>query len=407
MPSNPLPRGARRALIALSASLAAASTAFAGAWVGAPAKELKVESIVSPAGVSPSDVTLAASEGTTRILAFWSTSCPSCPEVLPHLKSLQDEFKGQPVTFFSILKESKPEVESFLKKFRAEHGVTLDMPIALDEDLSITNEYFVPGVPMAVIVNADNFVVAKIHPKQITPEAIREAMSGNVPRLPVAGDPEQLLPEKPQFLPVFEKSVRPAQPMQEPSLSLVAGARFTATPLRDILGRVFGVQGPFVISDDVMLDARYDVTAIPRRGNEAEVGDMLKDLLQTSFEMTATTEQREIEVLVLSLPGDPGPMLQPAKRPRYQIDARPGLLRANNAMVAHLAYELFPHIGTPIIDETGLDQQRFDAFLNWTSGDLESFKAAMKKNLGIEVTSATREMTVLVVEKNEPVAAKN
>lgn len=373
--------------------VAASAPALAGSYIGAPAKEIHVEGLINaPAGMSPSDISMENWDGKTVFMAFWSTNCPTCPEVIPHLNSLVKEFEGEPVEFISILKEEERDVHDFLR-----NQFEVNMPIALDDDMSVTRDYLVPGVPMAVVVNPQGLVVAKIHPKQITPEALRDAMAGKTPEVGLAPDPEPLRSKPSEQMSLYEISIRPSPQTADPHFSRVAGVRFTATPLRTVLARAYQVAPAYIRSETVLLDAKYDVTVIPPRGRESEAHEMLQTLLERTFDLSVEKTMQPVETLVLRMPGEEGPMLRTPAAPRTQMRVSGGMMRARNATFEQMAYALFDPLGVPVVDETGRETERFDVNFVWRKGDLDSFIAGMKKQLGVEVTRDQRETEVLIV----------
>lgn len=365
-----------------------------GSWVGALAPELKLEQVVQG---PPTPPTLAALQGKVAVVAFWSTNCPTCPVVLPHLSELAAAFKSEPVAFVSVLNEPESVVREFLKTNK------VDTTVALDADMSTTNEWFIPGVPMAAIVNQHGVLVAKTHPKNVTPEAIRAALEGRAPNVPLPPTPDAYLDKAPPaHLAILETMIRPADAAAPWSRTVVGGARLRAHTLREIVGFAWRVDPQLVASDSLVLDAKYDVTVSPPEGREMDAYALMQRLLAESFQLEARTEKRAVEAFILK-PAAQGPKLERAAMGRAggQVDPDAGRITLKNSPMASLVSALYFALGaeTPVVDESGA-QGNFDVTLTWKPGDRDSLIAAARDQLGLDLAPAKRELGMLVVERD-------
>jgi len=393
--SAPLSRCLRSALlgIGLSIGLVASPATLAGTYVGAIAREIEVEDVVNARSLSPQEATIAAQSGRTIVLAFFSTNCESCPKVVPHLNRLSEAFEGEPVTIWTINHEGREPLERFLTEY------DLAPPILVDSDFSVQRDYFIGGVPMMVLINPEGVVAAKVHPLEVDEEDIRVVMAGRTPEVPLSPDPAGLLPQgRPEQMAIAEAIVRPATQSRQPAFSRAGGLRFNATPLREILGAAWSVPGPLVFAEDLLLDAKYDVSVIPPRGKESEAVERLRALLEESFNIDVVKDLRDVDVLVLTAPEGPGPVMTRPARPRTQMQVRRGVLRARNATMAQVAYQLAEALGRPVIDETGLED-RFDLDVLWRPGDRDDLMRALREQMGVQIERETRELESLQVTR--------
>lgn len=386
-----------KAADAPKAAAAAKPADLRGYWIGALAPEITLEKEVQgPPGGFPSIDQL---RGKTVVLAFWSTDCPSCPVVLPHLNALVDHFAGKPVVFLSVINKSEDEVRAFLKT------TPVKTWIGCDYDISMTEKYFIMGVPMIAIVNPQGVLCAKSHPLNVTVEAIETAMEGRTPILAMPPVPEQLLKEPaPTQLPILELAIRPCDMTTARDVKRVGGLRMHGVTVREILSNAYIHNQMFVESPDILLDAKYDVNVVPPAGRESEASEMLKRLIEESLGLTAHVEERTVPVYVLTAPNGAGPALRKPSdeaHPDVKYDETGGVLDLTKAPVQALAFYIFSAMRCerPVIDETGLTDA-YDIRLTWNPTDpLKAVPFAVAQQLGLKMTEEQRPEKVLVVER--------
>ena len=157
-----------------------------------------------------------------------------------------------------------------------------------------------------------------------------------------------------------------------------------------------------VLPDEGWPTGRFDFLAtIP---NDPKAG--LREAIRKELGLVAHREVRQLDVLVLkagprtaaSLPGSENPLDGfPA------IDA--GHFQLGNITMGDLACRLsFHYLGMPIIDETGLGEQRYNVNLHWNpkvTGDAQKqeIERALREQLGLETAWDHRSVEMLVVEK--------
>ncbi|MFO7774463.1 MAG: redoxin domain-containing protein, partial [Candidatus Hydrogenedentota bacterium] len=104
-----------------------------------------------------STMTLSDHEGGIVVLDFWATWCPPCVRAMPILQTVMNDYADQGVAVYTInLRETTEQVEQFLTN----HG--LDLPVAIDRDGAVAEEYLIRAVPTTVIVDREG-VVAEVH----------------------------------------------------------------------------------------------------------------------------------------------------------------------------------------------------------------------------------------------------
>jgi uncharacterized protein (TIGR03435 family) len=157
-----------------------------------------------------------------------------------------------------------------------------------------------------------------------------------------------------------------------------------------------------VLPDEGWPTGRFDFLAtIP---NDPKAG--LREAIRKELGLVAHREVRQLDVLVLkaglrtaaSLPGSENPL-----GGFSAIDA--GHFQLGNITMGDLACRLsFHYLGMPIVDETGLGEQRYNVNLHWNpkvTGDAQKqeIERALREQLGLELVPTNMPIEMLVVEK--------
>ena len=113
-------------------------------------------------------------KGKVYVVEFWATWCGPCKASMPHISSLQEEYKAYNVEFVGISDEELPTVVGFLvqddnegKQWYEKMGYT----VATDPDRSVFNDYMKAagqnGIPTAFIVGKTGKIEWIGHPMNI------------------------------------------------------------------------------------------------------------------------------------------------------------------------------------------------------------------------------------------------
>ena len=139
----PLAAGA----LALLVSLAAASLAHAQGeikpWKGGAAPVLALKDL------DGSVVDLAALGGRVVLINFWATWCEPCRDEMPSLERLRHKLKGRP---FELVMVNYGESSATVSRFMSKLG--LSIPVVLDPEKKVAQEWKVGGLPMTFLVDA-------------------------------------------------------------------------------------------------------------------------------------------------------------------------------------------------------------------------------------------------------------
>jgi uncharacterized protein (TIGR03435 family) len=212
----------------------------------------------------------------------------------------------------------------------------------------------------------------------------------------------------------------------------IAGDHWNARgfDLKTLISQIYDVD---IRRIDLALDgagaARYDVTLqLPREVDEDVMQRMLEDALEQKFGLTITPESRRVDVYVLTAPNGPGAGLH-----RHRADAAAMLVAQDSAdqatddetqitflgkncdgvssggitasagTLGEFRRTLEPDLDRLLIDETGL-KGSYDFQIGNYSNEDELFKL-LHEQLGIVVTPAQRNLTVLTVRPRQELRA--
>lgn len=115
--------------------------------VGATAPAFKLK------GMDDKEVALADLKGSVVVLDFWATWCGPCVASMPALDAIHKEFSEKGLKLFALnLREEKKTVEQFLA------AKSLSLPVLLDEQGRVANQYAVSGIPQTVVIGKDGVI---------------------------------------------------------------------------------------------------------------------------------------------------------------------------------------------------------------------------------------------------------
>lgn len=91
------------------------------------------------------------SNGQVSVLLFWATWCPFCRTLMPHIQTIADEFRDQPVRFYALNVWEDADPVAYLE----EHG--FNFVLLLDAE-QVAGAYGVRGTPGLFVVDQQHRV---------------------------------------------------------------------------------------------------------------------------------------------------------------------------------------------------------------------------------------------------------
>lgn len=108
-----------------------------------------------------------------KVMEFWATWCAPCLAAVPHLNSLQDEFKDQDgLVFLSITYESPEKTRNTLERIDFQTIVVSDQSKQTQKNLKV-EQNGIMTLPKTVLVDNNNRVRWTGHPTELTAEMIK------------------------------------------------------------------------------------------------------------------------------------------------------------------------------------------------------------------------------------------
>lgn len=381
------------AAVLISAPIPAAR---AGAtWIGQKAPEFSFEKYLNAPPGTPT--TLEGFRGRAVVIEFFSINCPNCLAAMPHYNELARSMRDRPVTFIALTNEPESDVRAFMA------GTPMSAYVANDPDWSMWRSYTVPGVPLAVVINPRGVVSAIVHPETITPELIEEVLAGRTPDAPLSDlvrDPNAPESSLNKFLPLMLVDIRPSPPGSPFAIWKHDEFRARGARLADLIGVLLNVPPHLLVSDDLLLDAKYDVVISPPEKNPALVDELLRSVIEQMARPRLRKETRPMQTYILGARPIDAMNLRKSSESTPRLTGGAGRITAVNVTIAQLIANLQQELGAPVADETGLTAG-YDFTLEWTPGDRASLLDALRRQIGFDVRIERRPTEVYVVRRGE------
>ena len=135
--------GALALVLPLCAPTFALAEAELKPWKGGVAPPLDLKDLEGRS------VDLAALRGRVVLINFWATWCEPCRDEMPSLARLRDKLEGRP---FELVMVNYGESNATVSRFVSKLGFSV--PVLLDPEKRIAQEWKVGGLPMTFLVDA-------------------------------------------------------------------------------------------------------------------------------------------------------------------------------------------------------------------------------------------------------------
>jgi uncharacterized protein (TIGR03435 family) len=168
----------------------------------------------------------------------------------------------------------------------------------------------------------------------------------------------------------------------------------------EVVNVAYGFSHARTILPPAMPRGNFDVMSTMPGGSATP----LKDELQKRFHLTARTETRPADVLILKVQ-NPNP---PDLKPHNGDDGNSSWVGGNrkttirNRQISGFLYDIESRIGRPVIDETGLTG-KYDLQIQWQpragESDKDAYVRTMREQFGLVLVPSREPIEMLVVEK--------
>ncbi|HEX8377869.1 MAG TPA: redoxin domain-containing protein [Pedobacter sp.] len=345
-------------------------------------------------------------KGKVVVVDFWAPWCSPCVSALPHLESLQQEFK-QDLQIITVTKDSKVRIDKFLA------NKPLALPIAFDYDSRLSRYFPYRTLPHSIIISKEGFILAITSGDKITREVIKKAISNEKIVLPekidkIDFDPEQPLPDNSNI--IYQTTVTPYQ-QGAPSMSNTGGDRLE--PNRRILAVNLSPRSLYEIAYQFPVFNRTELNVtnadafkwneenavcmeilVPKT-RSAERFEIMKQQLANIYNYQANVENKLKKVKVLKVINGTKPSLAVSQGGNTTMMSGGNGLTMTNSGIKVLADFLEGRLGVPVVDETNLNGL-YDLHLEWLNENPKAVYAALNK-IGIELIDQERKIDILVI----------
>jgi thiol-disulfide isomerase/thioredoxin len=367
-----------------------------------PAPPLSLTHLLqAPAGTPAADElswTFFQNRGHVVILEFWATWCGPCIAAIPHINELADHFKNRPVTFISITDESEDLIRPFLDKREMRTWIGIDTTKAMHKAFGVR------GIPHTVLIDQHGRIAGITHPNSLTAEIIERLIAGSETGLPTEQPkPAAAAKESEGPAPIFEISITPKE--KDDGWRIIGGGLGAIDQTTGILGLVIDAHGfyntPRLVLPEDWQDGVYTVKVRYPRERHEEIQPLMQQILRAAFGITARTETRETDVLILTAPNGPGDGLIASGAGAGASNGSRDHWQAFNQPVVGIATHLESLLKKIVVDETNLNDL-YDYELKWDREDPQSFARIVEEKLGLILVPARREVEFLIVERLPP-----
>jgi len=400
---------------------------------GEPAPALELEKLLqAPAGAKTDWPSL---KGNVVVLEFWATWCAPCIAAIPHLNELAEQFKDKPVKFISITEEDEATITSFL------NHRTIKGWVGLDLDSSVFEAYLgkIALIPRTVIVDQQGKVVSVSSPsaEPLTAEQLNQILEGKValptlgktieeakqtplspakvgkeaastqsPRLGImtssSGSEEEKEPVETDP-PQLGVTIRPSKSSGGQQVNWGPGKyRASGATLKTLLRDLCSINDLRIDVPAQLQSLRYDINATVKDGKIPVVKQLVLHSLETALSIKVQRVTREVEVYVLTAPGQLTGNLKPSQAPASEgskAGSARGALTGKNTEIKSLARGIEDVLKLHVIDETNL-QGRYNWDMLYDTKNPQSVIEAVRKELGLELKLTRRAIEMLTVEVN-------
>jgi thiol-disulfide isomerase/thioredoxin len=351
--------------------------------------------------------------GKVVVLEFWATWCGGCIEELPHLNSLVQSLASNNVQFIAVDDEDPALVKRFLVK------TPISGWLGIDTSKKIIDAYEAQVRPRTVVIDTQGRIAAILSPHQLDKDQLLALLNGKPVVFPVdetlnirqealkeakaAADAVSAGNNAPK--PLFDISIRPGDPAGRTAFAHRPGkddasysVDFLNAPLQMLMENAGGVPGSRLVIHG-STDAKYSLHVSAPSGDIEQLAPAIQLAIITATGMKLSHVTTEEDAWVLRRM-HPNTLLPPATSEQGSMcfyNPQAGKLVMMQTTLDSLAQTLEPILGSPVVNETGL-QGKYDANFSLPKGDADAIKAALESNLGLTIVKSRRSIDRVILD---------
>ena len=365
------------------------AAAYAAVPEGSPAPQVSMKLLKD--GAVSDFPGWGAYRGKVVVVELWGTWCEGCVVAIPHLNSLQEEFRGKPVEFFSITDESAAEIGKFMKK----HPMSVSVAVEGKDALRALGT---GRFPQTVIISTAGTVLLYTQPAELSVKGLARLLDtgsvSGINRVVL----EKTAEKKTGDQSLFDLRIDSAPCDGNSRSGRGANSSYVTLDftggLRSAISYVYGISRTNVAISAGLPEQCFAFRVRVPRTSENGGKALLKQALSVAYRAEVRAVKKEKPVLLLRYDGAaPHAGLVAAAR-GGSTGGRNGLWNAAGAEISALAGMLEGLLDIPVVDETGLTGN-YDMNVEWTPGDRASLDAALKEKFGMTLVPGNRSVETL------------
>jgi uncharacterized protein (TIGR03435 family) len=414
----------------VSAQMGVYGTVVAHVKAGDRAPDIAFTKVLSaPVAGSWSQTNLS---GQLTVLAFMPDTSHN-PQIVTLWNDLVEKFSDQPVQFLWITGESESSVLPWLEEHPISGWVLLD-------STGRTGNAYGMELPENVIVGADRRIVGfymgtteteslleavkdgRITTTQPEKATLKAFMEGG--KVLIDAEPQRIPREddhRPGFPPSYTVHVSVAQSEERGNFSSDDYWALKGYSLKEVVGEVYDVNSIRLhLPASLDNNKRYDFAlALPKKESREKMKERMRQGLQDHFHMTATRENRLVDVYVVSvLPDRRPPALEATPDgmggrssgiefgsvdgAEEMQEAKPQSVSSIRGVAMEGTADEFCHLletvlDRPVVNETNLEGG-FKLRVKSSEGQENDFQELLRDQLGLVITPAQRNVEMLVFD---------
>ncbi len=334
--------------------------------------------------------------GKVVVLEFWATWCGPCIAAMPHLNSLAESLDPSAVQFISV-DDGEPAgtVQEFLSKRKMAGWSGID-PTAVT-----AKRYGVTFIPNTFVIDAQGRVAARLAPDELKREDLLALASGKKPKFEHDASRDAAIrtisttsggkggQADSSSKPLFEMALRESEPGSQ-SLALSFGMSKEGMDVRNadpsaLLRVAFHVPAERMTLHTTLPHGSYDFHLFAPGEDPEHFFSDLQTAVTSVFGLRVRREKELEEVYVLQATPAAKALLSHAASPTASM---PGNFEEQGNGEVRLII---------VLNETGI-AGKYDVSLKIPKGDAAAAKAALAKNLGLNLVQEKRSIEMVIVD---------